>query len=365
MSLERGSFSFRIFKLKAPLPHNILNAFEMHSMPPLNTVSEEPVVGWVGGRHLMDIPISEENAYTAGYLKMTLLTAQKKIPPSLLKAQCKMEELMVLKETNKPFLSRTERSEIKQDVSTRLLEQMPVSLRGISFVLVESANVIYADCISLLATDLFKTFFIKTTQETPIMITPEVLAAEVAKVNVQHWQPVCFSPQKGASATSVFVGREFLMWLWFYSEVRTGIFKTEKSGEIGIMLNGPIVTAGERGIEEIILRGTSSLHAPEIKASLLSGKTIKRANIIIALPNKIRFTFTLDADTFVIKSFKIEGEEIKAKNLEEQFHNRIEFLETFRHIFYELFEKFVKERNNKSNWHELVANIQEWITKMN
>jgi recombination associated protein RdgC len=363
MALERGPFSFRIFKLPSRLSHNILNAFAKNAAPPISTISEEPVKGWVGGRHFLDLPITEENGYTASHLKLTLLIAQKKVPSSLLKAECTMEELLLLKDSKKPFLSRAERSEIKKDVSKRLLQQMPVSLRGISFVLSEDEHTIYADCISMSSADMFKTMFIKTTQIAPVMITPETLAVEEAGVHTKNWQPVDFSPEghkREDAFDEVSAGREFLTWLWFYSEERTGIFKSEKYGEIGIMIEGPLVMAGS-GAEEITLRNGLPIRSPEIKTSLLAGKKLKKAAISLATSEKTKFSFLLEADTFAIRSLKMDENTLKGKNKDDYFHNRIEQIDIFKNIFYELFLSFVSERNDANRWQRTLAEIHKWI----
>jgi len=45
------------------------NGFAKHAAPPLKSIGTEAVQGWVGGRHLLDVPITEDNAVYGGYLR--------------------------------------------------------------------------------------------------------------------------------------------------------------------------------------------------------------------------------------------------------------------------------------------------------
>ena len=82
-------------------PADLLEKFAAHAAPPLKTMSTEPVQGWVGGRHLMDLPITEQNAYFGGHLRLILMKAERKVPTSLLRAECVMEEVAHMQAENK------------------------------------------------------------------------------------------------------------------------------------------------------------------------------------------------------------------------------------------------------------------------
>ena len=75
MSFENGSISCRIFHVPHRLPKDAVAQFALRAAPPLKSMGPEPVHGWVGGRHLLDIPINDENAFCGGYLRLVLLKA--------------------------------------------------------------------------------------------------------------------------------------------------------------------------------------------------------------------------------------------------------------------------------------------------
>jgi hypothetical protein len=127
MSFESGSVSFRAFMVPQPLPADIVSRVAAQAAPGLDSLRDEPVQGWVGGRHLLDRRITDDNAYYAGYLRLTLMQAVRKIPPALLKAEQTMEELAYQQANGLAFLNRKQRAEIRQEVVARLFR---LPLRG-------------------------------------------------------------------------------------------------------------------------------------------------------------------------------------------------------------------------------------------
>ena len=134
MGFESGSISFRMFYLTGPMPEDAIRRFIKHAAPPLEALGHEAVTGWVTGRHLLDRNITAETAYIAGYLRLTLMKAERKIPESLLRAECFMEELAELQARGVQFLKREVRAEIRRNVTERILPNMPPTLQGLSFV---------------------------------------------------------------------------------------------------------------------------------------------------------------------------------------------------------------------------------------
>ena len=134
MGFESGSISFRVFSMPRPMPEDAIERFAELSIPPLETISESALYGWVTGRHMFDTDIREETAIYAGWLRMALLQLEKKVPASLMQAEMKREELVRCTADDKPFINRRERTEIKEELMARLLPSMPPSLKGYPLV---------------------------------------------------------------------------------------------------------------------------------------------------------------------------------------------------------------------------------------
>ena len=60
MSFEAGTTALLICPLASELPEDFLERFAKYSAGRLDDVKEDPVVGWVSGRHLLENEINED-----------------------------------------------------------------------------------------------------------------------------------------------------------------------------------------------------------------------------------------------------------------------------------------------------------------
>ena len=134
MGFESGSITFRMLYAPTGLPVDAVELFAKHALPPIRTLAGGEISGWVTGRHMLDTEITEETVDRAGYLYLNLVKAERKIPPALFRAECAMEELVLMRAEGKGQLNRAEKSGVKKEVTERLLPSMPPSLPGIPIV---------------------------------------------------------------------------------------------------------------------------------------------------------------------------------------------------------------------------------------
>ncbi|MEN7972537.1 MAG: recombination-associated protein RdgC [Verrucomicrobiota bacterium] len=359
MGFEKGSLSFRMFFASRDLDAQDVDKFAAQALPPLSTLAEEEVHGWVAGRHLLDRSITEENAFLGGYLRLTLTQAKKKVPTSLLQAECAVEEMAVMEAEDKQYLNQQARSEIKKDVKERLLPDMPPQLKGIDFVFDERSHMIYASATSEKQLDAFVLSLMQTTGCGAEVADPETIAAKTESIDVQNWTPASFSDELEDGMVDGTAGREFLMWLWYSSEKRGGLANIPDVGEIGYMVEGPLTFVMEgKGAHEITLKKGEPMLSAEARTALLSGKKLKKAKIQFARGEEA-WAFTFDADEFIFRSLKLPQTE--AFDRVGKFQERMVLLETFRQSFFHLFQEFIKERNDSKTWKETKANMRKWV----
>ena len=135
-------------------------------------------------------------------------------------------------------------------------------------------------------------------------------------------------------------GRDFLMWLWFYSET-TGKLEHPQYGEFDLMIEALLVFVGEGdaqgAAETTIKKGDCPLRSAEAKASMAVGKKLKKAKLTLTRANQI-WSGTFDADQFAFSSFKLpEGESMSD---DEIFAERVLNLSIFREAISSYFRKF-------------------------
>jgi hypothetical protein len=271
-----------------------------------------------------------------------------------------MEELALMQAENKPFLKRQDRAAIKKEVTERLLPKMPPTLTGIPFVLDLHGQVLYAGAMSEKQLDTFVSAFRGTTGVAPVLLTPEAVALRLKKVNARDLTPTSFAPDVETPEGDSTLGREFLTWLWFYSERRGGMATAGDHGEFGLALEGPLRFVGEReGAFETVLRKGTPLVSSEAKTALTSGKLLRGARILMARGNE-NWTWTFDADEFVFRGVQLPKGDT-ALDPVSRFHDRMLRLAAMREGFFAFYERFLDERQAAKSWTATVTDMREWI----
>lgn len=360
MGFESGSISFRMLFLPRDLPTDAVERFARHAAPPLDTLGDGMIHGWVSGRHLLDRKITKDNAYYGGFLRLSLMQAERKIPEPLLRAECRMEELSRLQAEGLERLSQTVRREIKKSITERLLPKMPPTLKGISLLLDAPARVLYTSALSDKQLDALQVGFSQTLGFGGVPVLPETLSLLRRKKSIKDWAPCSFSPEVEDEEVSNDPGLDFLTWLWFVSEGRGGMVKLDKLGDWAVMIEGPLtfVMEGAGAHEMVVRRGEPRLSA-EAKAALMSGKKLRRAGITLARGDQ-SWTATLDAPLLAIRGLKLpDGEKLDAVS---KFQERMSQLELFREALFALFIRFANERDDAKGWKGTLADVQTWIS---
>ena len=359
MSFESGSASFRMLYVPRALPRDAAERFAAHAAPPLESLGDGGLTGWVGHRHLLDRKITEDNARLGGHLRLNLMKAERKIPESLLRAECRMEELAQMAAQGVERLKQSERTAIRRQVLDRLLPVMPPTLKGIPFLHDAEANLVYAGALSDAQLDAFQVYWARTFGFALIPLGPETAAAARRQVRVREWAGVSFSPEVEDDEAVPRPGPEFFTWLWYVAEARGGMMKLGEAGDFAIAIEGPLLFAAEGGgAHEIVIRKGEPLLGAETKAALLSGKKLRRARLML-VRGEHSWAGTLDAETFVLRGLKLpEGEKLDAIS---RFQERVILLGIFRDAFLTLYDRFVDERVNAKTWTATLKDMHAWV----
>jgi hypothetical protein len=99
-----------------------------------------------------------------------------------------------------------------------------------------------------------------------------------------------------------FVGREFLLWLWFESELFEGTLHTETHGSFGFWIERQIVLSN--GKEATRIKGTQPAAGREAKESLRRGKLPESAGFHIVAGSE-ESSFTLKAEQLGISGLRL------------------------------------------------------------
>lgn len=360
MPFENGRVSFRIYTLPRSLPEDYIERFARHKAPPIENCSGGNTSGWVTGRHLLDRDIREETAMHCGYLRMALLQLEKKIPPSLLKAECQIEELALLEAEGKQFLSRKERSDIKKEVYDRLLPEMPPQIKDIPFIHHPQNQSLYAAALSNSKSDLFCSRFLNTMGYSLMPCAPDTLVEQLGKPDPRRWSPASFTERVPDEAIELRPGHEFLTWLLFSFDARGGYVDVERIGRVALLLEGPLTFYQEgSGAYQTVLKEGEPIGSPEASTALLAGKMLKKAKLTLALQDE-PWEFAIDGDEFVFRNVKLP-ETDKSLDSFSRFAERIGRLDQLRDVFFGLYDHYLAIRCKPSAWGAEKQAMRDWI----
>jgi recombination associated protein RdgC len=101
-----------------------------------------------------------------------------------------------------------------------------------------------------------------------------------------------------------FLGREFLVWLWFRSETKGGVFSLGESESAELWFEGRIVLQPDEGDrdEKVICLGEIS-RSKEARLALAEFKTVTEAKVRLRIGEN-EWSFVLDSTWLNFKSFK-------------------------------------------------------------
>lgn len=360
MSFERGSLAVSIFALPGDLPENYLELFNKFKAGPLSIVKDEPQIGWTGGRDILETEIDESTAICGGLIYLNLRKAERKVPAAFLNALCKHEEIAYQKANQTSSVSSRVKKEIKEKAIEDNLEKAAPNLTSIPMVIDQKAGLLYLGANSPAQVDLFLELFYKTLEMEPQQITPDWHLANEFQVVAEDLPNVMFSERSDGEVTT---GRDFLTWLWFFSEQEDGgMLKIEQYGEFAFYIQSPLTFAAATdeasgAAENTLKNGNSPLRAAEAKAALTVGKKLRKARLMLERGNDI-WSGTFDADRFSFSGMNLpEGEELEP---ESRFEERITNLHIFSTVLGEYFRMFVKTLTG-GNWGEEENKIREWV----
>ena len=158
-----------------------------------------------------------------------------------------------------------------------------------------------------------------------------------------------------------FLGREFLLWLWFRSETRQGIFDLGKEGQAELWLERRIVlqSEGDQGLEKVTCSGDNP-DLKEARFALTENKEITEATVRLTIEN-LEWTFTLDSQWMNFRSFKTpKVTQDKGEDPEGLFYEKIYLIEQAVSAMEAIFSAFIRLRVSPAWEGEELPAIIQW-----
>ncbi len=360
MAFDRGTVNFTVFKLDGKLPEDLTAAFAAHPCGALDSAGAEPETGWAGGSHILETSITDATVKAGGYCNLFLRTAVRKMPAMLLNAYCRRAECDFMRDNQRETVPAAKRREIREAVLAERLDEMPPSVSAIPVAVDPMAGRLYAGCSSNTQIELLCRHVYEALKVEPLQLTPGLLLNELFQMTETEVPPLELATAAGGEK---FIGRDFLMWLWYRSECGMR-FKVDGAGTFEPLIEGPVIFASPddddakgSGVTSV-KNGGSPMRSAEVKAALSVGKKLRRAKLTLADNDAGRvWTCNFDADKFSFSSMKLpEGEELARQDA---LVERLGFLDNFTDAVICCFRRFIEQITGPERA-ALIKSMREW-----
>ncbi len=360
MGILKGSLTFSRFGMKEDPPERFLDfiheRLSRFSFSGLETAERQKIVGWTGMEDILDTTFGYARHVKGDFLLFTLRVDRKAVPASLLKVEAMTAERKYLKETGKERLYREQKQDIRDRVQHSILEKsLPVpsfydicwSVSGKWLIFTSLSE---TACLDFL--EMFKESF----GFTPFPLVPWGSIQTTGQV--QEGQP-----ESGFAIDPETVGREFLTWLWFKSEERSGFVDLPDRGDIEVVfLRRLVLESGDGVNSETVTCHGANADLKEGKEALRQGKKIKEARIRLRI-DADAWEFTFKADTFSFQSLKLPEtvEMSDEKDLEGRSLERIYLIERVIKTMDDLFALFLSIRESGRWQNDEQPRMKKWF----
>lgn len=387
MGALKGSITYAKFLVRGALPDDLhqkfLGRIRTRAFKPLTPEDEDDVsVGWMP----IERPFDEDPSFRAdgtffgGYLALAMRLDRWKFPSSLVKSKMAAAEKAYLEKHQKERLSRAEKAELRDGVERRLRREGEPTSKALDLAwnLAEAEVRVFGKSKVLLEhfVELFeKTFAVELVAASPYPLALEQkLPKDVDKALV-FVEPCSFhtrkQPKSGAPRTTEpsfaelvesrrFLGREFLAWLWFRSEILGNELRIDDFGAAELWLEKSIVleSTTEAGKEKSTLTGVAPSGTPEAKRALQQAKLPTRAKIAVRRGEQ-DFALTLDADTLGLSGVKIPA--LLTGEGDDPFHERMQLVEEIEGAIEALYKQFLAARVRPGFADETLPAMYAWL----
>lgn len=160
-------------------------------------------------------------------------------------------------------------------------------------------------------------------------------------------------------ARTDFLGREFMLWLWFASEALEAEIPLNDQNVAELWFDDQMILAlPDNAQEKSTLKGVAPSGTPEAREALRQGKMPVRAHVSLTLGERC-FTFNLDAAPFALSAVKLPS--VVTDGIDEQFYERMMLLDQVEEIMGGLLERFTRLRLSRTWTSTHQPLLEQWV----
>lgn len=334
--------------------------------------------GWTAGDHVLDTDFGLEKNIINDTLTFDLRVDTDKLPGDLLRAYYAVELKALSKNNPSGFASARQKREAKEIARERLEQEAKdgryKKRKCVPVLWDRLSNEVLFGATSLSQVDRLISLFETTFGANLECVTAGRRAYQLSEVNartrlVDDSAPSAFVPNVTPSdvawiadeSSRDFIGNEFFLWLWYYTDVDSDTIKLADDSEVTLMLARTLNLECPRGVtghETISHEGPTRL--PEARRAIQSGKLPRKVGLTLVRHGE-QYELTLHAETLGVGGAKLpppdEGADARGK-LDDRANQLRALIETLDLLY----NAFCEKRFGK-DWEAELAGMQKWLKR--
>ena len=384
MGFFTGRASFLRFKVNGPAPRlfddeHIDRLRDREAGRQRIAAADGVETGWTAGDHVLDTDFHLAKNIINDCLTFDLRVDTDKLPNDLLRAYISVELKALSKDNPSGFASARQKREAKEIARDRLEQEAKdgryKKRKCIPVLWDKLTNEVLFGATSLTQIDRLCNLFEQTFGVGLDCVTAGRRAYHLAEVgsrtrSVDDSAPSAFVP--GVTPADVawiadessrdFIGNEFLLWLWYYTDVESDTIKLADDSEVTLMLARTLTLEcprGQTGHETISSEGPSRL--PEARRAIQSGKLPRKVGLTLVRHSE-QSELTLHAETLAVGSAKLPPPDEAITDARGKLDDRAGQLRSLIETLDLLYDAFGQRRFGPG-WEKELAGMQKWLKR--
>ncbi|MBA4067720.1 MAG: hypothetical protein C0501_29275 [Isosphaera sp.] len=335
--------------------------------------------GWTAGDHVLDTDFHLAKNVINDTLAFDLRVDTDKLPGDLLRAYAAVELKALTKNNPSGFPSARQKREAKEAARERLeLEAKDGRYRKRKCIPVlwdRLSNEVLFGATSATHVDRLCSLFEQTFGVGIECVTAGRRAYHLAELNartrmVDDSSPSLFVPGFtppdlawiADDSSRDFVGNEFLLWLWYHTDVQSDTVPLADGSEVTVMLARTLTLEcprGQTGHETITSEGPTRL--PEARRAVQSGKLPRKAGLTLVRHGD-QYECALHAETLAVAGGKLPPPDESVTDARAKLDDRAAQLRGLVETLDLLYDAFGQKRFGKE-WESELTGMQKWLKR--
>lgn len=351
----KNCIAFRI--VSAPEDADLIDALADKALKPFDKIGDEPVLGF-SSSYPGNSDFSRETCFFGDLPRFFLVSAARKISPTLLKAECAKREAAAVRVASSEgvgsgYLSRKRRIEIKEEAKKELSRSAQVALSAVPITFNREAELLFVGTASHSSADAVATELLGL----GFQLIPWSPSVDFVFAADEELLPLDINGREYHPHGPLGPLSDMLTIAWWLSEQQRAEF-TYNDMSIAFGIDGPLLLSGEHdgsGEVRATLRDGVPTGSNEAHAALVDGKKLCSCRLMLAPPDK-PFHLTLDSKKHALMRVKLpDGERLDAAG---RFSEEVEALTLLVHLVDGL-GKYIAEQLDEDTAGAIASWIQE------